>query len=263
MARVAGSEKTLDMMVNCKTYPAVSKKYIETVCTGGISRDGSFTRLYPVPFRLLDEKEQYERWDVIRVSVYRDTKDLRPESWHLEPSTTIVIKESVKSEAARWEWMRQSVYNSTSEMERDGRTNGLVEIVPTELYWEPEKKVWSEGQLSVLTQGNLFHNEQVMQSLSERVPWQFKLRFTEKNTGQQFDQKVLAWSYYQGYRRQLSSLGDTQGALTAVRDNVYRSILNPDRSVFAIFGTHSRFKHWMISGLYHLPRSVRDQQGMF
>lgn len=35
----------------------------------------TFVPLYPIPFRLLDEKEQYDRLDVIRVKVCCDTKD--------------------------------------------------------------------------------------------------------------------------------------------------------------------------------------------
>ncbi len=258
MARVFETEKTVEMMVNCKTYPAVSKKYIETVCTGGIARDGQFVRLYPIPFRLLAEREQYDRWDVIRVKVYQDTKDTRPESQHIEANTKIEIIGQVKSDRARWDWMRQGVFISTEEMERKGKTNGLVEIVPKELYWEPEEKVWSTNQLEVLTQGNLFHTPEVMHSLALRVPWQFRLKFSEKSTGKEFDRKVLAWSYYQGFRRQLERLGDENKALEAVRDNVYRSILNPDRCSYAIFGTHSRGGNWMISGIYHLPRSAQD-----
>ncbi len=262
MARVPGSQTTLDVLVNCKTYPAVSKKYLETVCTGGVCRDGSFARLYPIPYRFLDEKEQYDRWDVVRVKVYRDTKDKRPESWHLEPGTPITIVETVKSERTRLEWMQKSVFDSSDAMKQAERTNGLVEIVPEELYWEPESKKWSPGQMQVFAQGNLFHGEKLMQSLSDRVPWQFKLRFREKTTGKLFDQKVLAWSYYQGYRRQLRELGDEQKALAAVRDNVHKSILHADRSVFAIFGTHSQYGHWMISGLYHLPKVICEQRAL-
>lgn len=263
MARMPGSEKTLDVLVNCKTYPAVSKTYLETVCTGGVSREGLFTRLYPVPFRFLDDKQQYDRWDVIRVKVYKDTKDKRPESWHLEGGTPISIIDRITSDERRWEWMQRAVFASTADMEGKGLTNGLVEIVPMELYWEPEVKKWSPNQLQVLTQGNLLHDEELMRSLADRVPWQFKLRFMEKTTGKEFDQKVLAWSYYQGFRRQLRELGSEEKALAAVRNNVYRSIMNPGRSVFAIFGTHSRFGHWMISGLYHGPRKICDQQRLF
>jgi len=88
-------------MVNCKTYPAVSSKYVETVCTGGVTAEGEFVRLYPVAFRFLDVEEQYNRWDVIRVRAYRDTKDQRPESWHLEPGTVIDRLESITTDKRR------------------------------------------------------------------------------------------------------------------------------------------------------------------
>ena len=262
MSRVSGSEQTLEVLVNCKTYPAVSTKYIETVCTGGIERDGRFIRLYPIPFRLLEDKERYQRWDVIRVRAYKDTKDQRPESWHLAAGTEIEVIRHIGSERQRWEWMRQGVFSSIEEMEAGGLTNGLVEIEPVELYWEPEKKEWSPGQINVFNQGNLFHKMEDLKALADRVPWQFKLRFRERSTGREFDQKVLAWSYYQGFRRQLDRLGDEIKALEAVRDHVHRSILAPERAVYVIFGTHSRFGNWMISGVYHLPRECRgDDSG--
>lgn len=33
-----------------KTYPTISEEYSELVCTAGILEDGSWIRLYPVPF---------------------------------------------------------------------------------------------------------------------------------------------------------------------------------------------------------------------
>lgn len=192
MARVVGSERTLELMVNCKTYTAVSTKYIETVCTGGIERDGRFIRLYPVPFRFLEDKEQYGRWDVIQVRAYQDTRDPRPESWHLEAGTEIRVLRNIGSERQRWEWMRTGIFSSTEEMDAKGLTNGLVEVEPSELYWEPEQKEWSAGQLNVFNQGNLFHDQEQLRALADRVPWQFKLRFRERSTRKEFDQKVLA-----------------------------------------------------------------------
>ena len=249
MSKISGSEATVEFMVNCKTYPAVSSKYVETVCTGGVRPDGEFVRLYPVPFRFLDAEEQYKRWDVIRVRAYRDTKDQRPESWHIEPGMAIERVDSITTEKGRWDWMKKTVHESASAMETKGLTNGYVEVVPIELYWKPDPKEWTPAQMDVIRQGDLFASKEQMQSIADRVPWQFRLKYREKNTGREDDGKVLAWSYYQGFRRARIGVNSDEEALEVIADRVRGSIFNPEKSVFAILGTHSRFGHWMISSL--------------
>ncbi len=63
-----------------KTYPELSAKYVETVCTGGIREDGTPIRLYPMPFRYLNEEARYSVYDWIEVDVERNETDPRPES---------------------------------------------------------------------------------------------------------------------------------------------------------------------------------------
>ena len=96
--------------------------------------------------------------------------------------------------------------------------------------------------------------------MGERIDHQFRLKFREVTTGLVDERKVLSWSYYAGYLRGVANgLSDTE-ALDAVIAKVKKSIFDPGRSVYAIFGTHSRFGHWMISGLYHLPRSISQSR---
>ena len=42
------------VLITVKTYPTLSRKHGELVCTAGVREDGSWVRLYPIPFRLLD-----------------------------------------------------------------------------------------------------------------------------------------------------------------------------------------------------------------
>jgi len=67
---------------------------------------------------------------------------------------------------------------------------------------------------------------------------------------------VLSWDLYQGFRRFRGQTQDDQAALETVAQRVNGSIFNPEKTTFAIIGTHSRFGHWMISTLYHLPTDV-------
>ena len=38
------------ILVTVKTYPTLSRKYGETVCTAGVREDGTWVRIYPVDF---------------------------------------------------------------------------------------------------------------------------------------------------------------------------------------------------------------------
>lgn len=89
---------TVRVLIWGKTYPELSARYVETVCTGGVREDGSPIRLYPVPLRYLDTGRQYQLYDWIEVPAQRNPRDPRPESYrvtadrislvgHIEPDT--------------------------------------------------------------------------------------------------------------------------------------------------------------------------------
>lgn len=40
----------MKVLVTVKTYPTISVKYDELVCTAGFREDGSWIRIYPIPF---------------------------------------------------------------------------------------------------------------------------------------------------------------------------------------------------------------------
>lgn len=67
-----------------KTYPELSTKYAETVCTAGVREDGSPIRLYPVPLRYLDSNAQYATYDWIDVPICKSHIDTRPESFKVD-----------------------------------------------------------------------------------------------------------------------------------------------------------------------------------
>ena len=61
-----------------KTYPEISRKYTETVCTAGIVADSkTFVRLYPIRFRYLEGKMQFKKYQWIRADITKATSDPR------------------------------------------------------------------------------------------------------------------------------------------------------------------------------------------
>ncbi len=68
------------VLITVKTYPTLSTRYEELVCTAGFKEDGTWIRIYPVQFRKKTYTEQYKEYDWIEVDLVRNEKDPRPES---------------------------------------------------------------------------------------------------------------------------------------------------------------------------------------
>lgn len=69
------------ILITVKTYPTLSQKYGETVCTAGLREDGSWMRIYPVPFRRLDDIQRYKKYDWIEGLFLRNESDHRHETF--------------------------------------------------------------------------------------------------------------------------------------------------------------------------------------
>ena len=76
------------VLITVKTYPTLSNKYDETVCTAGIDENGNWIRIYPVPYRKL--YTQYSKYQWIELDLIKRTADPRPES--LNPTNVDSIK---------------------------------------------------------------------------------------------------------------------------------------------------------------------------
>lgn len=77
-----GEQPKRKILIWGKTYPELSLKYFETVCTGGVLEDGSPIRLYPIPLRYLEERFHKYQW--ISAHICRNEKDPRPESYRID-----------------------------------------------------------------------------------------------------------------------------------------------------------------------------------
>ena len=89
------------ILITVKTYPTLSRKYGETVCTAGVRPDGSWVRIYPVPFRRLGEAEKYKKFDWIECSLVRSRSDPRPETRHAADLRELVSVGRIGARRAR------------------------------------------------------------------------------------------------------------------------------------------------------------------
>jgi hypothetical protein len=74
------SSRKTRILVLCKTYPSPSGKHTETSCVAGMEEGGRLIRLFPVPFRLVDDDKQFKKWQWIAARIEKAPGDHRPES---------------------------------------------------------------------------------------------------------------------------------------------------------------------------------------
>jgi len=135
------------VLIWAKTYPELSERYRETVCTAGCTEDGEPVRLYPVPLRYLAEVERYSLYDWVEVPTARNTSDGRPESYKVIGE----IRPSGKESTGRgWDDRRRYVfmnphwhYDCVEELRAgqriDKRSLGFVRVGAVQRVWVKQR----------------------------------------------------------------------------------------------------------------------------
>ena len=102
--------ETKQILITVKAYPNPSPKYSETVCCAGVDLNNyQWVRLYPIPYRDLDDQKKFKKYSIIEVACAMPRDDKRPESFRVNPNT-IKIKENLGPEK-NWEKRKSIVLN--------------------------------------------------------------------------------------------------------------------------------------------------------
>ena len=266
------------ILVTVKTYPIMSTKYGETVCTAGIREDGTWVRIYPVPFRRLGEEEQYKKFDWIEAQFQKSSKDYRPES--LNPMDVHELKKTGHiGTSDKWSERRRlvletaKVYEDLEELIQGAKNNDLSLAVfkptkVTDFMWEREEKNWNPKQLqgmkSRLDQSDLFEDNSWREEFKyiPKLPYSFSYRF-EDVKGKTSKLQVLDWETGQLYWNCLSSTQKHEPeALAKVRSKYFDDFLKKDLHFF--LGTTLRFHQfapnpWVIIGVFPIPHETQKR----
>ena len=82
---------TKRILITDKTYPTPAWKGGEVVCTAGITEEGEWIRLFPIPYRLLDDPKQFSKYYWIEARVRKAQSDPRAESYNVDIDSIQVI----------------------------------------------------------------------------------------------------------------------------------------------------------------------------
>ncbi len=244
-----------------------------------MAEDGRLVRLFPVPFRLVEDDQQFKKWQWVSARVRRAQDDARPESHRISVDTIELLGEPL---VARDHWPERRdaikgipVFDSFDDLEKSrvecGTSLGLVR--PSKLVAMDISAVkdadWTEDEKAKLLQeqmqGSLFDAEADQRSLMtlKKLPFDFHYRYEcDSAVGiSTHRHKLVDWEagalYWNVCRKPDWQALFRQKFITEFSQ----------REVLFLMGTMHRFPgQWLIVSVLYLPKlpeTLARQQPLF
>lgn len=246
-----------------KTYPTPSSKYIETCCTAGITENGEPIRIYPVPFRQLQDDHRYKKWQWIEAPVAQSNSDSRQES-HKIQFTEIQLKETIDTSDhwnKRLPWIRRFPrYYDMKVLAADGK-KGVCSLAYMKIdslnrleIKKAKREKFSKQELEDLARSShdLFSNQDLceIETLLEKIPYDFYYHFTINDKVQKA--KIIDWEICQLYRNCVQSYGNKWEE--KIQQKYYEQYKN--FTLYLIMGNQVRFRdQFMIISVCAVPKA--------
>lgn len=259
------------VLITVKTYPTISEKYKELACTAGFREDGSWIRLYPIPFRLLDEERRYKKYQWIEVDIARNNGDQRPESYRVLNTSAMQLLDEIGTER-EWEDRRKliigknRIYTNLKEIIGLAHANKLSLVIfkPSEILdfvVEDAEPEWPQDKvdaiLNGLKQGNLFEDQNMEDfKIMPKLPYKLSYRFKD-DAGTESTLMIEDWEIGQLYCNCLKKYGKDQ-AVAKVREKYFDDFART-KDLHLFMGTtyewHVRKSRnpFIIIGTFHAP----------
>ena len=225
------------VLVTVLTYPCPSEKYIETVCTAGITEDGEWIRIYPIKLRLLHERLRKFSWYDFDVEKRSSNKDFRKESFHCIGNPDCEQKDRIEPTEKGWK-DRKSIcvdkvgyYSNLKQLIDDSKTEkrgfiSLATFKPTKIidfYWEKKKDLdlLDRKKEEILKkyhdQSDLFAEGDIPEywKMAKSIPFNFKYKF-EDDEGNVASLSIEDWEVCMLYLKCIKT-DDEETALQKVK----------------------------------------------
>ena len=203
----------IKVLITVKAYPAISRKYNETVCTAGITEDGMWIRIYPIPFRQLNYEKQFRKYEWIELYLDRNKSDFRPETYR---PADLFLKDMVShgiinadgdAWAERRKYVLKKVYTNLDQLIAEAKDKNICTSLAVfkpariiDFIYKETTREWKKEKLDYLEskklQLNLFDNQNEDDitefEVVDKVPYKFSFRF-EDEAGKESTLMIEDW----------------------------------------------------------------------
>jgi hypothetical protein len=226
-------------------------------------------RLYPVPFRALDNNQRFRKYEPIRVEVETHRGDTRPETRRPNRDSIQVSGPVLTSDhgwRSRRRFVEPLIVESMCELRRMQRSHGTslgifrpaevqdVRIEPADVAVEKQRiaEAWAaQGSLLDAIADRPGERDQQVKAL-EIMPYAFKYRYRCSDSAcGGHEQSIIDWEIAQFYR-QVRNASDWQ---ERVRAKWLTVLCGPDKDTAFIVGNqHQHPGSFLVLGVWWPPR---------
>lgn len=247
-----------------KTYPNLSRKYGELVCTAGLTPEGKWLRIYPIRFRNWQKMEQFRKYQWIKINLTKNQKDHRRESYRPVGNEKPELLEFVDTKN-NWYERKRLVLNSDIYYEfieplrqRHKEALSIITFKPEEITnftWETTEKDWSDSQKAYFDELDFFEEKPTMTNL-KKLPYKFYYHFIDKDR-RKHKMMIEDWETGMLYWNCLKKTGLETDALNLVKKK-YLDEFAGKREVYLFLGTTLKHHYtarnpFMIIGIFNPP----------
>ena len=255
------------VLIAVKTYPTISTKYDELVCTAGFTEEGKWIRIYPIQFRRLGYENQYKKYEWIEIDIVKNEEDFRPESFRprileLEPQRLGSINTD-NNWAERKGIVLDKVYNDISLLIAEAKdkqiSTSLAVFKPTKIIdfiWEEVEREWGKKKIAKMQQMSLFGDNG---NIVRKLPYKFSYIF-EDVTGKRRTMMIEDWEVGALFWRYAT---DEKVACKKVRQKYLDDFANT-KDLYFFLGTTKQYHFvapnpFVIIGTFHptFPKSPK------
>lgn len=256
---VIGPWEKKKALITVRTYPTPARKGVEVSCTAAITEEGEWIRLFPIPYRFLDNDKSFRKYQWIEVEAAK-ASDPRPESFEVNIDSIHILSEPLPTKDT-WQARKDIIYPLKAHclccLQRKRNLNGH----PTLGFFKPrlirrflirkDDPNWSQADLEKLSQPSMF--EKAPFKLLEKIPYKFIYQvFCDEDTCNGHHLSCTDWELGQSYRKWTKQYGTEWDK--KFRQRYEDEMINRNDTHVFVGTVSAHPASWIIVGLFYPPK---------
>jgi hypothetical protein len=220
------------VLITVKSYPTVSAHYDEQLSIAGFREDGTFIRIYPIPFSKKSYEETYQLYDWVELDLVRNTRDFRLESFRPVTPDAPVKKIGHAGTADYWSERKaivlKNIYRNLStaviEAKHEAFYTSLIVFKPERVLGfivEETDRDWDSNRLAKqrteINPVEAFEQPEDPFTVMKKLPYKFSFRFTD-NKNEEITLPLEDWQLASLYWKSLKKYSGPDKEQKAIQE---------------------------------------------